>query len=169
MISGGYSIGGILKRGLIQALMLCGTAAVADELAEVNGEWLHRHEAEIVDLLQDDETSVVPVINLLGNTWAVRDGALGSEVSPYIAEALVYRTDSMLAWFAAHRSALDAWLASVPDSLFTNYSGRAAYAEYLADLKARLLASLEGYRGEHQAEAARIADVIATAEVREIR
>lgn len=141
----------------------------ANELAELNSSWLSSNEKEISEILQKNSAiDSMPIINLLGTTWSVRDGALGSEVSPYIAEAIIYQTNSMLAWFGSNPAEFESWLSSIPVSLLTNYSGSEEYSSYLSGLKNRLVSTLSQYDGKNVILAKRVLAVVSETPVRVI-
>ena len=159
----------IMKIFLATVVSLFTSMSFASELVTLNAKWLHQNESIIAQNLQTrTDVAAMPIINTLGEIWQNRDGALGSEVSPQIANALIYKANNMLAWFQKHPEALKSWAQEIPYSLLTNYSGEPEYSAYLKQLKAQLTSSMSSYNGLFNAEASYILSIISKAQVREI-
>ncbi len=95
-------------------ISLIASFSFASELTKLNAAWLLQNEKTISNQLQaSSDIEVMPIINTLGIIWQNREGAIGSEVSPYIAQALIYKSDNMLAWFNKHPKSLETWLQNI--------------------------------------------------------
>ena len=69
-------------------LVLMSSFSFGKSLTKLNSDWLLENENSIATDLQTlSSREVMPIINALGTTWQFRDGAIGGEVSPYIAQA----------------------------------------------------------------------------------
>ena len=153
----------------IITISLLASFSFSSELTELNAAWLHQNEKTIASQLQtSSDIEVMPIINTLGIIWQNRDGAIGSEVSPYIAQALIFKSNNMLAWFNKHPKALESWLQDIPHSLLTNYNGSQEYSAYLATLKKQLTSSMSSYNGSFKSEAGEVLAAISKAQVHEI-
>jgi hypothetical protein len=158
-----------MNRALFLILSIFSFHAVSGELTKMNGDWLLANESKIEMMLKSqDDIEVMPIINTLGSIWINRDGALGSEVSPYIAQSLIHKPTNMLAWFGAHPDSLDAWLKNLESNLLTNYNGSAEYTDFLNNLKSGLVLSMAKYEGKDKQMATDIGRIVAATEIREI-
>jgi len=139
-----------------------------NSLTKLNSDWLFKSETKITaDLKNLNSVEVMPIINALGATWQFRDGAIGGEVSPYIAQALIYKPKEMLAWFNRHPEALGQWVNSIPHVLLTNFND-AEYRKLLVTLKNDVTVSLTNYDGKFNSEATLILQVVSKSPVRDV-
>ena len=142
------------------------------DLIELNYEWyIHNYKYIEKTLIDGKDKKVVPIVNTLGQIWIKRDGAIGAEVSPYIAKALIFQTKTMLIWFSANSKGFSEWVSNIEANLLTDYSG-VRLAE-IKKLRSDLLSSLNKYiTNETDNELGRMAKIILTklesSEVREI-
>lgn len=158
----------MIRASILLSLFLCSTA-MGENLTKLNAEWLLKNESRLEsDLGQLSDIEAMPIINTLGLIWQYRDGALGGEVSPYIAQALIHKPDLMLAWFQKFPNDFSTWLEELPYALLTNYNGSEAYAHYLNQIKTDLEKSMFKYEGENRILAKKVFDLISKTEVREI-
>jgi hypothetical protein len=73
----------------------------------------------IIDTTQNADT----ILSRAVLTWKRRDGAIGIEISNFIASALVYRPAKMLWYFSKDTTQFTAFLLELPQCMFTDYSG----------------------------------------------
>lgn len=158
-----------MKIFTIVIISLLASFSFASELTKLNAAWLHQNEKAITSQLQtSSDIEVMPIINTLGIIWQNRDGAIGSEVSPYIAQALIFKSNYMLAWFNKHPKSLEAWLHDIEPNLLTNYNGSPDYSYFLAKIKNQLTSAMSSYNGSFKSEAGKVLAAISKAQVREI-
>ena len=74
----------------------------------------------------------------LGSLWLRRDGALGLEVAPYIAEVMIQAPLLAFSWFSEHPEDYEAFVSQSQQVLFTDYSIEAEAQIEMEDLRQRL-------------------------------
>ena len=146
--------------------------ARGSEWLESNAEWFKtNHEYVYLTIRDGNQRELIPIISTLGMLWGNADGAIGSEVAPAIAAAMIHRPKSMLSWFEKNPNGFDRWLSQAQYDVFTDYSDSGV--ERLEQVRVALLASLKKYREEEQAPtlkqmAARAYETISALSIRTI-
>ncbi|WP_428241563.1 hypothetical protein [Gynuella sp.] len=113
-------------------------------LTNANLDWYKSNVLDVKNLLLNRKCSeAVPFVNTLGEIWQFRDGAIGTEISPMIAQSFISCPHLTFLWFDKHPKAFDDWVASLPTTLLTDYDG--SYTDELSILKKELLVSLKSY------------------------
>lgn len=121
-----------------------GSERIYKSLTEANLYWYESNIAEINDLLLSSKSiEVIPIINTIGEIWQFRDGAIGSEIAPVIAQSFIYHPHVTFLWFNKHSKAFDDWITELPEALLTDYDG--SYADRLKAVKKDLLVTLNSY------------------------
>ena len=115
-----------------------------EELVSLNLQWMYdNYEYALQVLKSSNEKEVIPVINIVGEIWKRRDGAVFIEVSDLIGYALLNHTDKILLWFKANPNDFEAWKEKMPIALFTDWSGE--QFEELKILKKNLILVLDEF------------------------
>lgn len=113
-------------------------------LTEANLDWYESNSSKVGSLLLNGECfEVIPLVNTLGEIWQFRDGAVGGEIAPVIAQSFIHRPHITFLWFDKHPKAFEGWIVELPEALLTDYDG--SYADKLKALKEELLVALNSY------------------------
>ena len=162
------------RRWLLPLVLLAAApvAAQGQPFWAARVDWYLANYDEVIGTLERDTSfAVLPVINAVCEIWARRDGAIGAEVAPAVARALIHHPRLTLSWFRDHPADFEAWLDRMPYALLTDYSGE-QHAE-LEALRLRLVESLGAFaavtdNADLAPMAEAIAQLAATAAVRDI-
>ena len=141
------SRGVVMKKLFGLCLLLLSVVVYAEMSANLtvsNFNWHQANSDYIENSLKEGRSdSLLPVINMLGTIWQYRDGAIGSQVTPSIAMAIIYQPEEMFTWFEKHPQAYVDWLSELPSNLLTDYEGNRTIE--LSKLKDTLVNSLRAY------------------------
>ena len=85
--------------------------------------YINNHELVRIKIKSGSNFEVVPIINTICTIWKYRDGGIGAEISPAIADALIHQPQLTLSWFEQNPAEYESWLNRLPYSLLTDYSG----------------------------------------------
>lgn len=127
-------------------------AAIArgSEWLESNSEWFNANHAHIrATILSGERREVIPIINTIGMLWANADGAIGSEVGPSIADAMIYQPKLMFSWFERNPVIFDKWLVQIQYDVFTDYGDLGT--EKLEKVRTTLIHALAEYIAKEDA------------------
>lgn len=105
--------------------------------------YLSNYEKINEEIKNGTDGQVLTIISGIGNVWIERDGAIETEVSPAIANALIFKSEIMLKWFEQNPNELVAWIERVPYCLFTDYKGN--QKTKLESIRRDLITSLNNY------------------------
>lgn len=139
-------------RWLLLALVLLAAplaSAQSQPFWSTRVEWYSANYDEVLTTLEQDSSfTVLPVVNTVCEIWSRRDGAMGSEVAPAVARALIHHSTLTLRWFRDHPSDFQAWLDRMPYDLLTDYSDE--QSEEMEVLRLQLANTLSEYATEER-------------------
>ncbi len=137
----------MLTKCLIIMLMLLAVnpAFAVCSKNSINLDWLHENYNDIEVLVQKKEknSSLIPVLNTLGDIWYKRYGGTTGEVSPLLAKALITNPDLMLSVLADYPESFSRWLSQLQGTLFTDFTG--TQFNELKKLHSRLYKAMQEY------------------------
>lgn len=154
-------LGEIVKNLFFITLLFLASSAFAaskNEIVNVNLEWFAKNNAYIEIALQDNERQAVPVVNTLGQIWLHKDGAVASEVAPFIAKALMLQPTLMLSWFQTYPNTLVEFNEGMQYHLYTDYTG--TKQQKIEDFKKVFESSLQSFQSKEKSELTAIANRI---------
>ena len=159
---------------LIFVLAASNFSLAGTQLTNQNFDWYSENREYIRDLIKSGNVrELVPVINTIGTIWKYRDGAIGSEVSEGVAEAMIYQPKLIFTWFNKHPEQLIQWNKRMQPDLFTDYAGSQAIVKRMNSIKDLLNSELFKFISTEKdrklvAAAITVLDSLRTISVREI-
>jgi len=110
---------------IIVMLLAVNPAFATGSKNRINLDWLHENYSDIEILVQKkgENSSLIPVLNTLGEIWYKRDGGSTGEISPLLAKALITNPDLMLSVLADYPESFSQWLSQLQGILFTDFTG----------------------------------------------
>jgi HEPN domain-containing protein len=134
--------------------------------------WLEKNRERVIQLFKEGRFEKShQALNMLKEAWINRDGAVWLELSEFFETLLVFNPELIVRMFEGDDEALDSWLESAGDQLFTDFSGNSR--SRLNEQKSKMVSQLNKYIAESSAEcrktiAQKILDTINNSEIREI-
>ena len=141
-------------------------------IAGSSSEWYFENYEKIEDALSGDSNFlVIPIVTTLGDIWRHKDGAIGAEVAPMIAKALINKPKEMLSWFSHNPKELESFINELPNALLTEYSGKESGMKELIELKQELELSMKLFVGHPKNKdiAKKILNKVKSSEIRTIQ
>ena len=119
-------------------------------------DWFNKNQINLIQTIRSAKsTDLIPVMEMLGQLWLRRDGALGVEVAPFIAEILIKSPEIGFVWFIDHPKAFESYILRSQQTLFTDYRLEATTQIEMEYLRQRLaLKSMEFSRNTDSKELA---------------
>jgi len=130
---------------IILMLLAANPAFATSSKNMINLDWLHENYSDIDALVQKkgENSSLIPVLNTLGEIWYKRNGGTTGEISPLLAKALITNPDLMLSILADYPESFSRWLSRLQGTLFTDFTG--TQFNDLEKLHARLYKAMKEY------------------------
>ena len=140
-----------LKFTLGLILLTFAMYVLADGYSDVehNLDWyVDNHKSIHKQLRNGSDDEVAPIIEVILDLWKHRDGAIGSEISPAMAEALIHHPELTFSWFAENKGDFDEWVRRIPYDLLTNYSSSEKIYKEIILTRERLIDAMKTFSRE---------------------
>jgi hypothetical protein len=133
--------------------------------------WFIENEDSIYNELSDSSKTSEKLINDILKVWHNRDGSVGHAISPFLVQALIYKTSQTLLIFKQNPEDFTDWINSIQSDVFTDYQGNKG--NELKRLKYKLLNALENFNkhnnnNELKNLSKKVIEVIKDIQIREI-
>lgn len=126
-------------RVLLTTLLFISCTALAVDIQQIRIDWFEANQETLIKMIRDSEsTELVPIMETLGSLWLRRDGALGVEVAPYIAETMIQAPLLAFSWFSDHAEDYEVFVSQSQQVLFTDFSNEAEAQNEMEYLRKRL-------------------------------
>tara|TARA_R100000935_G_scaffold57554_2_gene91761 strand:- start:480 stop:1001 length:522 start_codon:yes stop_codon:yes gene_type:complete len=117
-----------LKRNVVKPficilLFIFCSSSVADDLQERLNWFSEAQWGLSAEIKSANNARLSELMKDLGELWLRRDGALGSEVAPFITEIVAEEPSIVFVWFKDHPKDFTAFVKDIQYSVFTDYNG----------------------------------------------
>jgi len=135
-----------MKYYLIALLLLFCSSVLAKEVADRLA-WFNEAQWDLSTEIQsaNNERLNELMVNL-GELWLRRDGALGSEVAPFIIEVIVKEPSIVFTWFRQHPKHYASFVENLQYSVFTDYNGDSELVKELEQLRVNAISACKSIK-----------------------
>ena len=144
---------GVLVRVLAFLIICLSGYTQAEDIQKLRMEWLSQKQDSLVaEIRVAKKVELLPMMETLGQLWLRRDGALATEVAPYIAEIIIREPALAFSWFSEHPTEFNEFVTQSQYSIFTDYAIDAEIQIEMEYLRQRLVLASAEFGSSNQGE-----------------